>query len=209
MIQTLQLIQNAGHHTAIVAGGAIRDMYHDVLISDIDIFIQHPGHMKSSVPVKKYLPKRPFDHPEWTAYWADVLRLRDINDPFDGDDIEWYYSSYEPPSAFDDEDDFTAEIISVWNVYRGLNAYQIVFTTIDPISYVNDHFDFGLCKAYCDGKRLHFTEDFMRDSRNKTITLVGKNMPEQRVKYAMLSHYPRIREKYPGHRLVVPDHYSV
>jgi len=205
MIQTLKLIQNAGHTTAIIAGGAIRDTYHDTLVSDIDIYIQHPSCIMSDEVKADCTPIQPFQHHEWYDYWSKITKLRSPQArSFNNDQVRWSYSQYEAPN----DTNRNNEILAVWDIFKGFNMYQIIFTSVNPIDYVNRRFDFGLCKAYCDGSRVHFTSDFMSDSMNKTITLVGEDLSDQQVQYALSDHLPKIHEKYPGYRLIVPDEYS-
>ena len=211
MIQTLKLIQGARHTSAIIAGGAIRDNYHDVMISDVDVFIQHPSFVQTGEARADCMPQRPFQHAEWNDYWAEVLQLRSDNERLIvSDRVTWHYSTYEEPptkrNPYVEDDDFskTPDVLAVWNIMRGFNPYQIIFTTMDPVQYVNDKFDFGLCKAYCDGYKVHLSQDFMTDTRNKTITFVGNGLTNQQTQYALSHHLPRIQEKYPGYQLIVP-----
>lgn len=206
MVHTLHQIQAAGHTTAIIAGGAIRDTYHDQMVTDVDIFIQHPSTLPAGSLRASGMPPQQFKHADWEDYWADVMRLRTSpsSRSYVRDSVRWHHSSYDGDSV---EDNLMPELLSVWNVFKGLNMYQVIFTTVNPVEYVNDRFDFGLCKAYCDGKRTHLTDDFLRDSRNKTITMVGKEMSSNRVAYAISEHLPRIKEKYPGFQSVIPCWY--
>lgn len=204
MIQTLQLIHNAGHDSAIIAGGAIRDAYHGVIESDIDIFIMHPSVFPQGSAKPDCMPAQQFSHNDWKDYWSRVLRLRTTQfGP--SDSASAAFSVYAADT--DLEHMPSQEILAVWNVFRGLNMYQIIFLNMDPVAYVNDKFDFGLCKAYCDGHKVHFTRDFMHDSHNRKISMVGKDLTTAQVKYALDHHWPRIQEKYPGYSLHVPEHY--
>lgn len=208
MIQTLRMIQSAGHTSAIIAGGAIRDTVMDVMVNDVDIFIQSPSHIPSDQPRPDCLPAHPFKHEEWLTYWARVLKLDTKTRSVVGDRISWHYSAYTPPADHSTETfKHSPSILSVWNVFRGFNMYQLIFTTSNPVEYVEEKFDFGICKAYCDGTRVRLTRDFVTDSRNRTITLVGKELTARQVEYAVSSHFPRIQEKYPGYKLIIPAEY--
>lgn len=190
--EALSKLQHEGYHTAIVAGGAIRDMYHDVEVSDVDIFIEYK--MTSNNP------KRAFTAPEWNQYWRDVFFS---GGTFYG--IAQRYSAYNSDNLLEDEiEDSDQHILAIWDILTSEAVYQVIFLNVDPKQYVDQKFDFGLCKAWFDGKKLHYSRDFNRDSRNRTVTLVGDLNVDQ-IKYACEVHYPRIQEKYPGYKLSVGE----
>jgi hypothetical protein len=202
MILTLNLLHASGHPSAVIAGGAIRDMYHERMVSDVDIYIHHPAYIGK--PATSEIPlHHPMNSSMWLDYWSDVLKLRPsaTRSQILRDNVKMHFSQYDDPGKPDEEQD----IVAVWNVFKGFNLYQIIFTAIEPIEYINNQFDFGICKAYCDGSKVHYTGDFMRDSRNKTITFVGKGMSVARIKRCMTEHLPRIQEKYPGYNVVIPE----
>lgn len=106
-----------------------------------------------------------------------------------------------------------ANVVS--KVFENTRGYdypvQVVFTTTDPEEYVTRYFDFGICKAWYDGTRIHCHKDFVRDVNNKTITMCMDDKSLHRaysnVPYAlkhMQAHAQRIQQKYSSHRLVMP-----
>ena len=192
MRRILHLLHDAGYESAMIAGGAIRDMYHEVPMSDVDIFVQYQ--------VTEADPRRPFGATEWESHWANLF----VEDT-DMADVSWSYSRYEKPADTLSEEQHKDDdgIVAVWNVNTDEGHYQVIFTNMDPIEYVNRKFDFGICKAYFDGKKLHYSRDFMRDSRNRTITLVGEGLTHHQIRYACEQHLPRIQKKYPGYKFQV------
>jgi hypothetical protein len=192
MIRVLSLLHQAGHTTAIIAGGAIRDRFHGVEVSDIDVYIQYTPNTLSPFPRQKY------SGPEWLTYWTSVLKLQTTGYRALADAVDYYYSTYA-----DEEDSNANRVVAVWNVWKNYIKYQIILTSLSPIDYVERHFDFGICKAYCDGTKVRLTRDFITDSQKKSITLVGKNLSRTQCIYAVEDHLPRIQAKYPNHQFKV------
>lgn len=192
MRSALHLMHKSGHDSAIIAGGAIRDMFHGVEISDVDIFVQY-----KTLPDT---PKRSFNHDEWNEYWRDVFQL---GSKFFST-VQWVYSPYTHP---DDEDHVPEghHVSAVWDVISEGISYQIIMLNIDPVTYVEQQFDFGICRAYFDGSRVRYSREFVRDSRNRTITLVCDTLTDAQVRYAITNHLSKILAKYPGYRLEIPE----
>lgn len=87
----------------------------------------------------------------------------------------------------------------------GDKKVQVMQTHISPPEFIDKTFDFGLCCALIamDGS-FHVSERFVRDARDKTLTLyVRESITEYQVGRAIKEHYPRLLEKYPGYPLKV------
>lgn len=171
--------------SAIIAGGAIRDQYHGKEINDIDIYVPDTA---SNVYKEKY--------------WKDVFAL-DMGAPFCDDDIEMLGES-------DEDGNYTEKnhITGVWEITKITTKYNVIITAIDPTEYVERYFDVGLCKAYCDGKKLHFTADFMHDTKFKRLTLVAEDIGQEEFDRMMDNHIDKLKRKYPTHTLVIPPKYE-
>lgn len=199
IIQTLQTLQNAGFKNAIIAGGAIRDLRFDIIARDVDIFIQDPRF--STDPPGSIDPPgnaeliQYLDRHTGTTAIGDLLgvtsngRLQRLGD----DRVE---------CASKDNYDNT-NITTIYNVMKGYIPYQLIFVKINPVKFVEDEFDFGLCKCYCDGKKLRYLPDFVKDAKNKTLTLVAKNMNMDAMYYALDEHLVRLQSKFPGYKLQI------
>lgn len=194
IIQTLQTLQNAGFKSAIIAGGAIRDLRFDIIARDVDIFIQDPRFSTENVELTQHLDRH-LDRHTGTAAIGDLLgvtsggRLQRLGD----DRVE---------CASKDNYDNT-NITTIYNVMKGYVPYQLIFVKINPVKFVEDEFDFGLCKCYCDGKKLRYLPDFVKDAKNKTLTLVAKNMNMSAMYYALDEHLVRLQSKFPGYKLQI------
>ena len=191
-IRLLTRIQTK-YPSAIIAGGYIRDLYHGVPYTDCDIFLWNPDSGSNG---------------EWSG------PVPDVNDPdyikqlvgfhsrheFDDEELVW---AHDP----EDGNDYTLtdQVRAVWNVSLGEDDYQLVFVNERPTYHVGHFFDIGLCKAWCDGKKVHFMEEFMTDSTNKTITICDATLSKKHFNYILKMHLPRIKRKYPGYKVVVSE----
>jgi hypothetical protein len=171
--------------SAIIAGGAIRDQYHGKEINDIDIYVPESATKFYSVD-----------------YWTKMFDLK-IGQLFSSDDIELL-------GEVDDDGEYTEKnhISGVWDISKSGTKYNIIATDIDPIEYVERYFDVGLCKAYCNGKKLHFSADFIHDSKFKRLTLVAEDIEQEEFNRMMDNHINKLQHKYPTHTLVIPPKYD-
>ena len=172
----LKALQHVGNVSAIIAGGAVRDTYFSKPISDIDIFIFDPV-FSGKQRVNQLT----------TQYVSNLMGGEDVCDVW-----ELYHTMWSSPAG-GTTNRFVTQII---NLFKDGTDYQLISLKIDPVEYVKKYFDVGLCMAYCDGKRMRFTERFLTDANNKTITLCG-DLNKEEYDYATKNHIPRIRNKYP------------
>ena len=173
--------------SAIIAGGAIRDLYHDKHIKDIDIFVPDDTSLTGVDVYSSDFWKRQFDLT--TSIYANNY-VKTVGDGDDG-------------SCTEKED-----INMVWEILKNGTLYNVIIVNMDPTEYVTRFFDVGLCKAYCDGSRIKLTSDFMHDSRFKRLTLVSERMTLDEFYYMMDNHIVNLKQKYPNHSLVVPPRYE-
>jgi len=99
-------------------------------------------------------------------------------------------------------------INEIYELRTDCDIYQVIYTPVDPIEYVNKYFDVGLCKAYCDGKKIRYTPDFLRDVKEKTLSIVAQEMTQDQFNYTMDVHVDKLKEKYPHYTITVP-HYNI
>jgi len=190
IVRVLCLLQRAGFSSALIAGGAVRDLYFDLMPRDIDIFIWDPAVSTESGTIDVRHPMNGN-----RALW-DILQLHGGDNQYDVvmDSVEW---------AFNNEYSSPQQVAGVWNVMKNFIPYQIILTLQPPIEFVNNRFDIGLCKAYCDGVKFRYTPDFMRDVQHKQFTIVGRDMTQSEFDYTQYVHIPRIASKFPGYRVKV------
>lgn len=180
-IRTLRKIQTVSSN-AIIAGGYHRDMFTGVDYNDIDIYLEPTIASTTNV-----------------EYWKLFFKLK-VDDFRSMDSIKEL-------SETDEEYDIpnNNKIVTVFEMYKNELKYNLIVTNIDPIDYVEEYFDFGICKTYCDGKKISFTKNFMSDVENKTLTLTAKKLSVANFNHVMSVHYEKLKRKYPNHKLIVPE----
>jgi hypothetical protein len=99
-------------------------------------------------------------------------------------------------------------IQGIYELRTDYQIYQVIYTPIDPVQYVNKYFDVGLCKAYCDGKKIRYTPDFLRDVKEKTLSIVAQEMTQDQFNYTMDVHVDKLKWKYPNYDICIP-HYNI
>jgi len=167
---------------AIIAGGAIRDMYHKKPIRDIDVYIKKTD----TTPIYQ------------TSFWQQLFALDNTTDYIEHSGKSYTGKPYTGKT----------HIGMVWEIRKNGIMYNIIVTDIDPVDYVEQFFDIGLCKAYCDGTKIRLTADFMHDSRNKLLTVVSKHLPQDEFDGMMDRHIAKLRKKYHDYKLVIPAMYK-
>lgn len=189
IVRTLRLIQSVGFKSAVIAGGVVRDLYFGVQPTDIDIFIWDPLHSDGAEPDLGDF--RRICHPDKGAelVWR-MMKLKHPQHPyhmFSHDEAKRSYSGYN-----------CSRITTIWNVTKNFLPYQLIFIKNNPLDHIDESFDFGICKCYCDGTKFRFTPDFMHDARKQRITLVAKDITDGEYRWAMEKHLPKVQAKYPG-----------
>lgn len=167
---------------AVMAGGAIYDLFTGVWIKDYDIFVQVDAGANIN---------------EQTIATALKISTDGAGSVFGDSVIE----EIEP--ANDGGYQISKYVKEVWNVEHGAYTYQLVFLNMNPIEYIEKYFDLGICKAWCDGAKLHYTADCMKDINEKTITICDAKFSRKHFDYVIRNHLVRVRRKYPGHTVVV------
>lgn len=166
---------------AIIAGGALRDTVLDLEVKDVDIFIHNVDDVLFSVADIRELLGVPPDESDTAS--VTMCRL-------DGYNI---LSN-------------RRKISNLINVSLGGVLYQLVFVSMPPIRYVDECFDFGLCKIYFDGTVLKLFDEFQHDLDNQQITLLGA-FTERELARSVFAHRQQIIKKLPGWKVVI--HHSV
>ncbi len=173
---------------AIIAGGYYRDLYHNIPYSDVDIFINTNNYNLSPGGHKIPWTERDFYDSD---FWEYLLCLND-DDYIDNVTSEEEY----------DEDN----IVSVFELCIKSIKYNIILLdNYDPIEYVNEQFDFDICKVYGDGTKVSLSKEFMRDSKHKTITFTEKDVTFEFFCHSMGGHLKKLKQKFKGFTVQVPD----
>lgn len=77
---------------------------------------------------------------------------------------------------------------------------QVIFTEHKDVSYfISDTFDIGLCMVAIGPKgNFHVWDAFMKDARNKTLTLYARpSLTGAQLKKCVNDHFPRLLKKFP------------
>lgn len=200
-IQFLRNLHKTGYTDAVIAGGAIRDPFFGNKPRDVDIFVNR------EVCTNPYLSSKRHLH-------ASILKELSPNiAECDLMTRGHYYDN---------------EIWEVWDIlvrgaelkvpptnianfrYRKVlkkhewNKFQLITIDRPAIEYVEEYFDVGLCQCWHDGIKAHYTDNFMRDYFNKTLTVCGKIEPKN-LERIWSHHIPKLRAKFPGYQVVIRD----
>lgn len=199
----LRQFQNVGYRSAIIAGGAVRDSYFDLFPHDIDIFlwaadsgsgeeITNPYQAINEKTLTDIMDLRNVDNVDTDDPFA--LLDVDFNSFFNSDTIQRMGTSYEGRGG---------HIDVVYSVYKAdfETEYQIIVLNSNPVEYVTRFFDIGLCMCYCDGKRMRYTDAFLADAMQKTLTVCGE-LTEAEYEHTMGNHVEKMRRRFPDFTVV-------
>lgn len=182
------LCGNPDTSSVIIAGGAVRDSYFKKPINDIDIYYQHlPDVLVDGPEMENLNTLKSFAKtlPSSDTFGASVAF--DSATPRENWNITGSYGS-----------PFIRSIVDV--VHMG-QRYQLIAVNMPAVEFVEKHFNVDLCRCWCDGKRMRYPSAFMRDAKNKTITIAG-DIGRQQYHYTYQHHLPKIQEKYPDFTVV-------
>jgi hypothetical protein len=192
---------------AIIAGGAIRDLYFNILARDIDVFILDPDasnyQYKDGKRTYKYQNGKKSHFVDYKTNIEKLFEITLFKKAYSDDCVH----------SFNDSNSFSSSgnlnlphITKIWQVIKNRIPFDVIFLDCDPVTYVNKYFDIGLCKAYCDGHKLTYTADFFKDVQNKTFTIVGEGITPKELKHIINHHIPKLRNKYPGYVVQLGPH---
>lgn len=205
-IWVLRQFQQAGYSSAIIGGGAVRDAYLERDPHDIDIFIWD----NEKSPETIHQDYRRLDE----VNIARMLNM-DPNKPKAKIEDEWdqLFGTHTNVN-WGDEDEVTRmtharyqgrgnHINCVWEVYKAdfETVYQIIVLNKDPKEYVERYFDIGLCMCYCDGRKMRFTDRFLTDAKNKTLTICGE-LSKGEYEYTMKHHIQKMKSRFKDYTVV-------
>jgi hypothetical protein len=185
-IQYLRKLQAVGYESAIIAGGAIRDTYLKRKITDIDIFIQYPNYSNETIDreYRHLTDEQPVDR---IFAGADSISTA-FDRSFDKGVGEPYaYSS--------------VSNVHVKNIMKDGVKYQFILTVKPPIQCVTEDFYLDLSRCYCDGRKLRYTQEFLKDAHNNTLTIAG-SMNKEQYRYGLMHYLKKMKRKFPDYRIV-------
>lgn len=196
--------------SAIIAGGALRDLIVEKPIKDVDIFISDMDMNVDQTGVFEQLANALGIAMLQECEESDRDFLRVDNDfksiKVDFSDVaaKTGQINSEYLSADSDRVVYESFINYIVSVKYNSVIYQLILTEAEPKSYVYNDFDFGICKIFFDGNKLTATEEFWYDYENKQITFAGKFSVGQAI-HTLFTHRENIIKKFPGWKVVIED----
>lgn len=207
-----------------LAGGALRDWYHDRPIKDIDIFIEL-GQVKgwrqataAEVALQQEMQEKLVGSSLYAECRQSVRPLREVwrsdeelfAEYLDGlEDLsaQWHATwkgvgDAETPLELTNSKGYSYGAFTLVDFPCGPRCFpiQLVFIDMDPIENIKDHFDFGLSQIWIQGNRLRTTPQFWKDHYSKTITYLPSKEPVFQRRLSSTHRAERLKEKYSDFR---------
>lgn len=199
-LNVLAHIKKEGATEAIIAGGALRDLYNERPVKDVDIFVVSRGSTKKNEKFLRQMVKNANltitkkDVYSSGGYFAGGHTVEDfsqktadsINNSFAAE--SWVFTSAQSGQEFN--------VIFVGEPLVNVEDYLSNGAPTNPARIkdkVLDHFDFGICQIACDGEEITTTPAYRAGVKNKTITLLRSDTDKD--------HLERIIAKYPDWEL--------
>ena len=192
--EVLAALNKAGAPEAIVAGGAVRDLYNGRKISNVDIFIK--GAFMSKSFMKKFVEALPRKlHAQnvkngWSPFKKIPKRLGAmsaerylIGDPLDRTDT---WRIIDQASGME----FHIIMLGGSELGSGLRTDQKNGTTTG-ITALLDRFDIGLCQIAYDGKKVITTAAYRDDAKFKTLTVKSPMSTTMEHVASVVGKYPQ------------------
>lgn len=199
----LQALQQNGAPEAVIAGGALRDLYNGRKVKDVDIFLCH-----------RFLPRRLIKRAFETAGFSIKEQVvvagygttmstkfnKSAGTPFDTVKTKMHKDNYgqiftvrettsgaEAWTVISTPDNIEFNIVFVKDTFaRILKAQQ---SGMARMQLVTGKFDLGICQIAFDGQDVYATQAYHADVAAKTLTLVNTNDHAP-------AHVRRVQAKY-------------
>lgn len=182
----------------IIAGGYYRDIYHNIPFSDVDIFI---GTEQFTIPLADGSPLYKYSDFYTVEFWASIFNIDDTTNTH-----SFYCCDYIDDVTSNSEYYEDENIDAVFELLHNQIKYNLILLPdIEPIKFITDQFDFGICKIYGDGTKVTLTNEFMHDSRYKTLTLTDNKLSFETFCRSMRKHLKKLRKKFPGYTVSIPN----
>jgi hypothetical protein len=180
--EVLRILQKHYNSSAVIAGGAVRDMLMGKPFRDVDVFYQR-GHeqWKSLAKVVEYtLP--------------NVLQFG----PEDYVDIQ----NNKPDNPYKEGG---ADILQVDSlIYRGVE-YQLIEVNLPAIDMMHQQFDVNFNKVLYDGEKLLTTLEFTFDKDHQIFSINPANWTQKNLDRVLETRVPALQIKYPTFKPVVDE----
>jgi tRNA nucleotidyltransferase/poly(A) polymerase len=161
--------------SAVLAGGALRDLLLDRPIKDLDIFINARAMQLADEAIA-------------------ALRLAGFTVEFDPCDL----------TAYPEDQNLEVVAVATLSTpedlapFAGLRVLpvQLIFTNWDT-SRITDRFDYGICQVAYDGETITFGDHFNSD-RIEEVFRLRRDRPTPVSMRGSVHRYARLVNKYPG-----------
>ena len=177
--QVLRTFQDKGAKEAVIAGGALRDLFNHKPVKDVDIFIRTQGSQKKN---------RQMLEEAFRSTRLEITYQQSGNDYFSGE-------RFPAPKAKNNG----RNVAESWTIIAGRDKteYNIIFVPelVSPLKLI-ESFDFGLCQIGYDGKIIFSTNRYNDDVRDKRICFALTDVND-----TSAEHLQRIIKKYPDWKL--------
>lgn len=189
----LRAFQAVGAEEAVIADGALRNLFNDRAVKDIDIFLKDQGSTRKN----KKLLKQVFGDPvseEMVPIQGGgeaPIQFVGLGKPKKTLMYHWIQGFRSPPESS----------MKKWTILYSQEKYNITFIDGYLKKGVENFaeglittFDFGLCQIAYDGKNIITTASYRDDTRNKEISLQNETgSTKERLR--------RLRKEYPDWKL--------
>jgi len=142
--------------SAVIAGGALRDLWHGKPIKDVDIFI----------PIKA-------ESVDLDAIERKVLSIH----PY----AELILTSMYGQKGNTATPGFR-NIFVIWRMEVQGTIYELIFIEEQPGENMIDVFDISICQIAFDGHEIHITDEFYRSVKDGVIRVCNTNRADRQVK---------------------------
>jgi hypothetical protein len=144
--------------SAVIAGGALRDLWHNQTPKDVDIFI-------------------PVDEPEDNLY---VDQMADLDPMYELIAASIYGQEQVPATR----QNGLREIFAIYRLNIDGIVYELIFIQADDAP-VHTVFDINICQAAYDGQEVVLTDEFLRGVNEKVLRVCNVNRKDRQTKRLM------------------------
>lgn len=183
--------QTFGYKSAIIGGGAVRDLYFRKRFRDIDIFYNVEDDPTPMDLINAEIIKETYK--DASMLFSDLFEL-DLASIAAYD--AFYGRIYSRQSCY-----LNRHIVDIINVMKNEITYQFIGIDMNPIEYAHKHFDTGICRCFCTGTKYRYTNEFMHDAINETITIDG-DISKKEYDYIIRVHIRKLQRKFPTFKII-------
>jgi len=185
--KVLKFIQETMNPSAVIAGGAVRDLLFNRPFKDIDIFMQ----TKKSIPISRSAKYIEYELPNKLGFgpndfYDPNLEPEEANEP----------QLRSGPSRYGE----SRPIRTLW--YRG-DKYELINIESPVQEFIMTQFDVNLNKVWHNGEKSVRTQLFASDFANKTLTVDPTHWNSENFERVTMKRVPILQKKFPDFKVVI------